>query len=48
MAEQVDAKDFGFKMLKINDYGREIQNHKRTYVVTKKVIAEKITQHANN
>ena len=29
-------------------YGSEIQNHKRTHVVTEKVIAEKITQHSNN
>ena len=29
-------------------YGREIQNHKRTHVVTEKVIAEKTTQHFNN
>ena len=29
-------------------YGSEIQNHKRTHVVTEKVIAEKITRHFNN
>ena len=29
-------------------YGSEIENHKRTHVVTEKVIADKITQHSNN